>query len=103
MMTLMDTKEKAVRTFAKNVRYMCRKNGKSIGDVEKYAHVSLGYISRCEHSENYKGMGLGTAALIAEGLGMDLSDLLNENLYLEDKIAGLEQELKMLKEQRGAQ
>ena len=94
------TSKELLRIFSLNVRYLCKQKGIRIGDLESRIGVSKGYISRLVSSE--KAMSLANLWKIAQILETSIDDLLNEDMAIEHRIQELEEEIKTLKDLRGA-
>ena len=79
-----------------NLRYVCKDKGIQIGELERKAGVSLGYLSRMENKG--KSISLCKAYAFANIVGVTIDDLLRKDFFKEMRIKELEEELKKLKE-----
>ena len=79
------------RNLASNIQIICKSRKIRIGDVEKAAGLSTGYLARCRNGSFNRGISLDTAAEIARILGVSLNSLIDENLALIFKLHELEQ------------
>lgn len=86
--------------IARNAKYLCRKQGKKLSDLETSIGVSQGYLSRIRGRSI---MPIDKCTAIAEWLGVDLEKMIYFDLQKEDKILRLEAALKALKEERDDQ
>jgi transcriptional regulator with XRE-family HTH domain len=60
-----------------NIYFLAKDQRKKIGDIEKQAGVSAGYISRLNKDENNTNPGIEFLAAMANELGVLLDDLIN--------------------------
>ena len=79
--------------FCKNVKYICENSGIMIGEVEKNAGISRGYISR------QKRISLDCAYNIANYLDMSLDSMVSKTLEKEQKIKALKKHLEDVKKE----
>ena len=82
--------------FFANIKYICDEKGLNLGDVERKAGVSQGYLSRIRNTAG-KGISLMKAYFLAKQVGETLDDLLSRDIDKEQRIKKLEEELRMLK------
>lgn len=85
--------------FAMNVLYLAGKK-RQIGETERQAGVSTGYLSRVVNTN--ASISLNVAYRIAKSLGMNIHDLIEMNIKaseIKERIASLEEELKIIEEQ----
>ena len=79
--------------IARNARFICRYQGKNVGEMEKAVCVSAGYLSRIRGRSK---LSIDTACSIAEYLGTSLDELISVNipaLAKQARIAELKAEL----------
>lgn len=76
--------------IANNARFLCRSQGRNIGDMEKAVGISTGYLSRIKGKEMLR-IDVGYA--LADYLGVNMDDLIKPNLAREARIAKLKAEL----------
>lgn len=82
--------------IARNAKYLCRKQGKKLSDLETNIGVSQGYLSRVRGRST---MSIDKSAAIAKWFGVDLEKMIYFDMQKEDRILRLEAELKALKEE----
>lgn len=75
---------KAGELLAKNVKYLCTKQKRSIGSVERASGVAIGYLSRV--SAGHANPTVETAEGFATILNEDIGRLLTEDLSIEEKV-----------------
>ena len=78
------------RQVINNIRFLAHESG-SIGDVEKRAGVSPGYLSRV--SSWKKGVSFRTVLNLADAVGVDLADIMSSDIMKQKRIAALKREL----------
>lgn len=84
----------------KNVRYLLKKQGKKIGDLEVSIGVTKGYLSRSKYGSKQR-ISLPTMLMAADYVETPLQDLVSEDFAKElelEKIQKQIEELKYLKE-----
>lgn len=89
----MDEKEKIFQ-FKQNAKYFAKSKG-TIGDMERYAGVSPGYLSR-----ESKSLNMGVVLKIAEYLGMSVDELLNPKSRFEAEAKRVVRELEDKEQER---
>ena len=92
----MMTQEELMEKFCANVKAVCKAKGLATGVMELKAGMSRGYFSKLNKAT--KEVGLYTAYCIANTIGSDLKELLEDDMWRRTRIAELEAELKFLKE-----
>ena len=90
------TQEELMDKFCTNVKAVCKAKGLATGVLELKAGMSRGYFSKLNKAT--KEVGLYTAYRIANTIGCDLKELLEDDMWRKTRIAELEAELKALKE-----
>lgn len=78
--------------FIENVKYLASVNKKGIGNIEKEAGVSIGFISRMGTSD----IGLVTAYRLSKALDVPIDDLIERNLVKNYKIQLYEKKIEEL-------
>ena len=63
--------------FLNNIAYLTDKNGIKIGDIEKSANVSAGYISRLRKDENKVSPSIDVISSFAESLNVSIDSFIN--------------------------
>ncbi len=94
----MDTKD-LNKLFAFNVRYLAKKNGLKIGDVEAALNRSPGYFSRLDHGNG--NVSLDMAWLTARILKVSLDDLCTDIRLKEFRETAKELGYKLVKIESG--
>lgn len=79
--------------FYRNTRFLCRKRGVRMSELESLGGVSAGYIGRAAKRGSIR---LDIAYKTALRLGVSLDDMLSRDYKLEAKRRGLEAELKKI-------
>jgi len=85
--------------IAANARFLCRSQGKKIGEMEAAVGVSTGYLSRVKGKVMLR-IDIGYA--LAEYLGVSMDDLVAPSLAKRVRIMELETELAELRRERDA-
>ena len=78
------------RQVINNIRFLAYESG-SVGDVEKRAGVSPGYLSRVIGWK--KGVSFRTVLNLADAVGVDLADIMSSDIMKQKRIAALKREL----------
>ena len=97
------TVDEAMRKQAiavKNVRYLLKKQGKKIGDLEVSIGVTKGYLSRSKYGSKQR-ISLPTMLMAADYVETPLQDLVSEDFAKELELEEIQkqiEELKYLKE-----
>lgn len=86
------TQQELMQRFYQNVKSVCKAKGIPIGELERKAGCSHGYLSKGNE------LGLWLAWRIAFFLECSLDDLIKEDMWRIYRIKELEAELKFLKE-----
>ena len=84
------------RVFIKNLLKVVRSRGLKVGDVEKQANMSPGYISRLKNGNN--AFSLETAYKLSNIVGVTIDELLDTESELKNRKATLEKELAEIQE-----
>lgn len=63
-----------------NIYFLAKDQGKKIGDIEKQAGVSAGYISRINKDDNNTNPGIEFLSSVASELGVSIETLINYDL-----------------------
>lgn len=85
--------------FLENTKYYLKKQKIAISDFEKELGYSKGFLSRIEARES--GIGLNLADEIAKKLGKTINEMIENDLWLNERIRKLEKELNELKKKKG--
>lgn len=96
------TKEQAMekqRMAVRNIRWMIKKQGKELGELEDYCGVSSGYISRCVEGSNRR-MSLVLALMAADFLETTLDELLSIDLAKQVEIEDIDARIAELQKRR---
>ena len=78
--------------FYKNIKYLAKRYGVKMGDIEDRIGVSRGYISRTKDISVFK------ANKIARELDIELTDLLEKDLCNEIEAQEIKEEIERLQE-----
>ena len=81
----------------KNIKYLCKKQGIALGQLEKVIGVSLGYFARVGKPNSVKEIGLFKVLKVCEVLQVDINDLLSREMYREAEIETIKEEMVSLK------
>jgi len=84
------------RVFIKNLLKIVRSRGLRVGDIEKEADMSPGYISRLNRSNN--AFSLETAYKLSNIVGVTIDELLDTESELKNRKLTLEKELAEIQE-----
>ena len=89
-----DEADSIVRLAVKNIVFLANKE-QSIGEVERKADLSPGYLSRVIHFK--KGISFRNVLMLADAVDAKLSDIMNVDFMKQKRIDELEKELKELR------
>lgn len=84
--------------IAINARYLCKQQGKEIGEMEAAVGISAGYLSRIKGK---KYMGIDTGYALADWLGVSMDELVDPQMTKKQRIAELKAELAELESEVG--
>ena len=80
--------------LVKNIRFLCKTNGLKVGDLEKQVGVHVGYFARLYNDiTNISATNLYKVSKIFD---ISMNDLIERNLYKEQRIKKLKKELEEL-------
>lgn len=68
------------RVFKANIEYLCRKYNIRIGELERYAGISAGYISRTIGDNSQKKMSVDIAWKLAKLFNVSIMDLIGSKM-----------------------
>ena len=66
--------------YTKNIRFLANQQGKKIGDLEKAAGVSVGYISRIDKDSSSAALSVEALYILARELGVNLDLLVGTDM-----------------------
>ena len=69
------------KLFATNVKFLCKKRNKKIGELESVLGLRKGFFSR--HRQNDSSMSLDTAWIVATYLGVSMDELCSDTHFKE--------------------
>ena len=69
------------KLFATNVKYLCKKQNKKIGELESTLGLRKGFFAR--HGQNESSMSLDTAWIVATYLGVSIDELCSDIQFQE--------------------
>jgi len=73
-----------------NARYLCKQQGKEVGEMEAAVGISAGYLSRIKGK---KSMGIDAGYALAGWLGVSMDELADPQMTKKQRIAELKAEL----------
>ena len=83
----------------KNIRFLLKRKGKKLGDLEDRLGVTRGYFSRCDNDSN-KRISLTLMIMAADFLETPLQDLLSSDLVKKLELADIEIQMTELESRR---
>lgn len=99
-MTKSEAREKQQKML-KTIRFIAKKKGMKLKDLESAIGVSIGYISRCEGNSK-KNISVIVVMLAADHLGFSVNDLLDPDFIKKRELEELAIEMDELDQKRAA-
>lgn len=83
-----------IQNIYQNTKYLCKKNGIPLAEIEREIGVSAGYLSRVANSIG--DIGILKVCRIAEELETSVGDLIDSEMWKTDRIKELREEIERL-------
>lgn len=83
----------------KNIRFLVKRQGKKLGDMEEWIGVTRGYFSRCDN-DSEKRISLVLMIMAADYVETPLQDLMSGDMAKKLELADIETQLTELESRR---
>lgn len=84
-----------------NIMYLIKTtDGIRVKDVERKCGVSQGYFSRVNNRGTERNIPIGVIATVSDIFNVSIDDLVNRNLFYEQRMIELQEEMDRLRKER---